>query len=179
VIAEFQARLARLADAHTPEFLEVDITMSQAKVLYLLSVGDLSMSELVARLGVTLPTVSGVVDRLADRGLIARHADASDRRRVFVGITPAGVELLDRFRDLNSRQVGDLLAVLDDAELEQVRRFLAVLDRGISRLAAAGKLPGPLTPVPQAPDPVSPSPIPAPALAALVANRGASRSSRS
>jgi DNA-binding MarR family transcriptional regulator len=120
--------------------------MPQAKVLHLLSVGDLNMSELVARLGVTLPTVSGVVDRLVDRGLIARRANPSDRRRVFVGITPAGTELLDRFRDLNSRQVGDLLAVLDDADLERVRGFLAVLDRGISRLAAAGKLPSPLAP---------------------------------
>jgi DNA-binding MarR family transcriptional regulator len=121
--------------------------MPQAKVLHLLSVGDLNMSELVARLGVTLPTVSGVVDRLVDRGLIARRANPSDRRRVFVGITPAGTELLDRFRDLNSRQVGDLLAVLDDADLERVRGFLAVLDRGISRLTAAGRLPSPLAPV--------------------------------
>ena len=121
--------------------------MPQAKVLHLLSGADLNMSELVARLGVTLPTVSGVVDRLVDRGLIARRANPSDRRRVFVGITPAGAELLDRFRDLNSRQVGDLLAVLDDADLERVRGFLAVLDRGISRLAAAGRSPGPLAPV--------------------------------
>ena len=133
----------RLAEAHAPDFLEVDITMSQAKVLYLVSVGDLNMSELVARLGVTLPTVSGVVDRLVERGLIARRADPSDRRRVVVGVTPAGVELLDRFRDLNARQMRDLLAVLDDADLEQVRGYLALLDRGISRLAAAGIRPGP------------------------------------
>lgn len=140
--------------------------MPQAKVLYLLSVGDLSMSELVARLGVTLPTVSGVVDRLVDRGLIVRRADPSDRRRVFVGITPAGAELLDRFRDLNARQVGALLAVLDDADLDQVRGFLAVLDRGISRLAPAD------SPVSRVP----PSTIPAPAPAVHAADRGASRS---
>jgi DNA-binding MarR family transcriptional regulator len=121
--------------------------MPQAKVLYLLSVGDLNMSELVARLGVTLPTVSGVVDRLVERGLIARRVNPSDRRRVFVGITPAGVELLDRFRDLNARQLRDLLAVLDNADLEQVRGFLSVLERGISRLAAAGRLHSPAVPV--------------------------------
>jgi DNA-binding MarR family transcriptional regulator len=116
-------------------------------VLYLLSVGDLNMSELVARLGVSLPTVSGVVDRLVERGLIARRVNPSDRRRVFVGITPAGVELLDRFRDLNARQLRDLLAVLDNADLEQVRGFLSVLERGISRLAAAGRLHSPAVPV--------------------------------
>jgi DNA-binding MarR family transcriptional regulator len=143
--------------------------MPQAKVLYLLSVGDLNMSELVARLGVTLPTVSGVVDRLVDRGLIVRRADPSDRRRVFVGITPAGAELLDRFRDLNARQVGALLAVLDDADLVLVRGFLAVLHRGISRLAPAGSL---VSRIP-------PSTIPPSAHAVHAADRRASRSTMS
>ncbi len=126
-----------MADANSPEFLEIDITMPQAKVLYLLASGDLNMSELVARLGVTLPTVSGIVDRLVEHGLIARRAAESDRRRVFVGLTPAGSTLIDRFRDFNARQIRDLLSVLDDEDLEAVRGFLAVLDRGVSRLAAA------------------------------------------
>jgi DNA-binding MarR family transcriptional regulator len=120
--------------------------MPQAKVLYLLAAGDLNMSELVTRLGVTLPTVSGVVDRLVEHGLVARRSNPLDRRRVFVGITPAGAALIDRFRDLNARQVRDLLGVLDDTDLGQIRTFLAVLDRGISRLAAAGTPPDPAVP---------------------------------
>ena len=47
---------------------------------YLLTAGDLHMSELVARLGVTLPTVSGIVDRLVEHGLVGRRAVESDRR---------------------------------------------------------------------------------------------------
>ncbi len=126
-----------MAEANSPEFLEIDITMPQAKVLYLLTAGDLHMSELVARLGVTLPTVSGIVDRLVEHGLVGRRAVESDRRRVFVGLTPAGAALIDRFRDLNARQIRDLLSVLDDKDLESMRGFLAVLDRGVSSLAAA------------------------------------------
>ena len=137
VIAEFEGTFALLGQANTPEFLEVDITMPQAKVLYLLrATGDLHMSDLVARLGVTLPTVSGIVDRLVEHGLVARRGEPEDRRRVFVGITPAGVELIDRFRDLNARQVRDLLGMLDDEDLATVRAFLGVLQRGIGRLMA-------------------------------------------
>ncbi len=56
--------MQRLADSHAPEFLEIDITMPQAKLLYLLGAsGDLHMSDIVARLGVSLSTVSGLVDR--------------------------------------------------------------------------------------------------------------------
>ena len=140
VIAEFEGTFALLGQANTPEFLEVDITMPQAKVLYLLrATGDLHMSDLVARLGVTLPTVSGIVDRLVEHGLVARRGEPEDRRRVFVGITPAGVELIDRFRDLNARQVRDLLGMLDDEDLATVRAFLGVLQRGIGRLMATAE----------------------------------------
>ncbi len=155
--------------------------MPQAKVLYLLAAGDLNMSELVARLGVTLPTVSGIVDRLVEHGLVTRRATGSDRRRVFVGLTPSGLELVDRFRDLNARQVRDLLGVLDNDDLEHVRDFLGVLDRGVSRLSAAGRLPAapPTRPARRATGRVVPSAIPIPALAPAAAHQGAPRSTKS
>ena len=81
----------QLAGGHAPEFLEIAVTMPQAKLLYLLSaLGDLHMSDLVTRLGVSLSTVSGLVDRIVESGLAARHEDAADRRQVVVGLTATG-----------------------------------------------------------------------------------------
>ena len=63
--------MRRLAELHAPEFLEIAVTMAQAKVLYLVgAAGEMHMSELVARLGVSLSTASGLVDRLVDHGLL-------------------------------------------------------------------------------------------------------------
>lgn len=136
VIAGYEALMQRLADGHAPEFLEIDITMPQAKILYLLgALGDLHMSALVARLGVSLSTVSGLVDRLVDHGLATRHDDPSDRRQVVVGLTPAGTRFIDHFRELNARQMRELLAILDDHELSLLRDALAALERAASRLA--------------------------------------------
>ena len=136
VIAGYEALMQRLADGHAPEFLEIDITMPQAKLLYLLgALGDLHMSGIVARLGVSLSTVSGLVDRLVDHGLATRHDDPSDRRQVVVGLTPAGAHLIDHFRELNARQMRELLAVLDDGDLSLLRDALAALVRAASRLA--------------------------------------------
>ena len=59
-----------LAELHAPEFLEIAVTMPQAKLLYLLGAsGEMHMSDLVVRLGVSLSTVSGLVDRIVDQGL--------------------------------------------------------------------------------------------------------------
>jgi DNA-binding MarR family transcriptional regulator len=139
VIAGYEALMQLLADSHAPEFLEIDITMPQAKLLYLLGAsGDLHMSDIVARLGVSLSTVSGLVDRVVDHGLATRREDPVDRRQVVVGLTPAGAGFIDHFRELNARQMRSLLAVLDDAELALLRDALAALERAAVRLAGAG-----------------------------------------
>ena len=143
VIAGYEALMQRLAESHEPEFLEIDITMPQAKLLYLLGAsGELHMSDIVVRLGVSLSTVSGLVDRVVDHGLVTRREDRVDRRQVVVGLTPRGAEFVDRFRELNARQMRELLAVLDDADLASVRDALGALERAAIRLAPADRHPG-------------------------------------
>jgi DNA-binding MarR family transcriptional regulator len=133
-VAGFETLMHRLAGSHAPEFLEIDVTMPQAKILYLLAAaGDLRMSDLVQRLGVSLSTVSGLVDRVVDHGLAARREDASDRRHVVVSLTAAGEAFVDRFRELNARQLRDLLKLLDDDGLRQVGLALAALAEAAGR----------------------------------------------
>jgi DNA-binding MarR family transcriptional regulator len=142
VIAGYEALVQLLAGSHAPEFLEIDVTMPQAKLLYLLGAsGDLHMSEIVTRLGVSLSTVSGLVDRVVDHGLATRREDPVDRRQVVVGLTQAGAEFIDHFRELNARQMRELLAVLDDGELALLRDALAALERAAVRLAGAAPTP--------------------------------------
>ncbi len=128
--------MQRLADSHAPEFLEIAVTMPQAKLLYLLgAAGELHMSDLVHRLGVSLSTISGLVDRVVDQGLAARREDPIDRRQVMVGLTPAGRDFIDRFRELNARQMRGLLDLLGDDDLASVRDALAALATAAAHLA--------------------------------------------
>lgn len=158
VIAGYEDLMHRLAGSHAPEFLEIAVTMPQAKLLYLLgAAGELHMSELVLRLGVSLSTVSGLVDKVVEAGLAARHEDPADRRQVVVGLTAAGTEFIDRFRELNAREMRELLDLLDDAELASVRAALVALSHAADRLAArtGAGLPAttPSTPSPARKDP--------------------------
>lgn len=130
--------MQRLADTHATDFLEIAVTMPQAKLLYLLGAsGDLHMSELVARLGVSLSTVSGLVDRVVDAGLATRREDPADRRQVVVGLTPEGAGFIDRFRELNARQMRELLEHVDDAGLVHVQAALQALNVAADRLDPA------------------------------------------
>jgi DNA-binding MarR family transcriptional regulator len=141
IVAGHEDLMHRLAGTHAPEFLEIAVTMPQAKVLYLvIASGEIRMSELSARLGVSLSTVSGLVERLVEHGLAARHDDPADRRQVVVSATSGGHELLERFRELNAAQLRAMLGSLDDEDLVVVERGIGLL---ASTLPAAG--PSPVT----------------------------------
>lgn len=138
VITGYDALMRSLAEIHAPEFLEIAVTMPQAKILYLLgAVGELHMSDLVARLGVSLSTVSGLVDRIVDQGLVTRRDDPADRRQVVVALTDQGAAFLDRFRDIGADQMRDLLARVDDDELAVIRHSLSILARAADQASAS------------------------------------------
>jgi DNA-binding MarR family transcriptional regulator len=128
VVDAYEDLMHRVASGHAPELLEVGVTMSQAKVLYLVQATlNVRMSDLSARLGVGLSTVSGMVDRLVEQGLLERSDDPADRRHVVLQITPAGTTQLELFHELSARQIRALLTRVDDADLTVIERALTIL----------------------------------------------------
>ena len=133
ILAVFDGLMHRLMASHAPELNLIDLTMSQTKALYLvLAAGQLRMSELAARLGVTSSTATGVVDGLVSHGLLARHEDPADRRQVVVSATAEAEATLESFRELNSRRMREMLAHVDAADLAVVERALRVLDAAVA-----------------------------------------------
>ena len=66
--------------------------MAQLRCLHLIAAGgEIHMSRLVSQFGVSISTVSGLVERLVDRGFVSRHDDPADRRQVVLTATPAGM----------------------------------------------------------------------------------------
>lgn len=150
VVAAYETLMHRVASAHAPEFVGVGVTMSQAKVLYLVQAEpDIRMSHLAARLGVSPPSLSGVVDRLVDQGLLTRRDDPADRRQALVRISDAGAIQLELFRELNARQVRALLARVAPADLTVVARAIEILATAAAEPAGStGTTPPAATPNP-------------------------------
>jgi DNA-binding MarR family transcriptional regulator len=149
VLEVFEEVRKRIEGFHMPDFLGIDITMPQAKILLILvSTHRLPMSRLAARLGVSLSTVSGHVDRLVEQGLVARHEDPADRRQVVVTPTPAAVELAERFHDLNVTQLRQLLDRLTQDERLDVARAFSHITRALDEVLVDGRIHDPAQPAP-------------------------------
>ena len=78
----------------------------------------LSQSDLATRLYVTKGTVSGLIDRLVDAGLVERRSAPGDRRSNAVFLTPEGRKVADEGIRLQKAFVADTLGKLQDTDLK-------------------------------------------------------------
>ncbi|KQR90693.1 MAG: MarR family transcriptional regulator [Microbacterium ginsengisoli] len=132
-------RLHRLALALTAELVPVyaahSLTEAEFDLLASLRrIGapyELPAGELAAHTMVTTGGLTKRVDRLVQRGLVARTGSATDARRRLVRLTPAGVALINAaFTDHmhNERRLVQLLSDTDAAALESaLTHWLAAL----------------------------------------------------
>ena len=106
--------LARLA-RHVETALDpLELSLPQYRVLSLLGDGSSASSALAGRLAVSPPSVTAVVDGLVARGLVERHADPSDRRRLTLVLTPAGLDLLRAAEGAVDARLGEVAQYLED-----------------------------------------------------------------
>jgi DNA-binding MarR family transcriptional regulator len=134
VAAADERMRALIAYDRTNPLFSVNLTMQQLKVLLLLSRHDgISSQELTRHLGVTLATLSGIVDRMVTQGYVTRTEDPHDRRVRRIHLSPTGRQTLAEVTDGGARAQRRLLERLDDETLG----MLAVVLERIAEAALA------------------------------------------
>lgn len=112
------------------------LTTAQYNTLLVLShAPGITASELARRCSVTVQTMSSVLARLVERGLVSREAHPRHRGVLEVAVTPAGLELLGLADARVLRVEAALAAALGPAERDQLRGLL-------TRCAAAAEAAG-------------------------------------
>ncbi|WP_190815242.1 MarR family winged helix-turn-helix transcriptional regulator [Saccharopolyspora pogona] len=95
---------------------EYGLTPQQGQLLCVLMAQPYGMGELGAMLGLAKSSLTGLVDRTAQRGLVQRQADPEDARAVRVALTAEGRDLVDEFYAETCRRVERLPAGLSDTD---------------------------------------------------------------
>ena len=110
------------------EWLRLDLTMPQLKVILLLFIsGPSRMSEIASALGVSLATATRVVDRLVERDILTREGDPGDRRVVLCRLSEKGGELMSGLWQLSRDQAGELMRSLASPQLLLITESLEAL----------------------------------------------------
>ena len=112
------------------------VTRAQWKVLFRLErQPGLRQIELADMLDIEPITLSRIVDRLEEGGLVERVADPADRRAWRLHVTARARPLVEKLRGVADAMIADAFAGIDPKEIEITRHVLGRVRENASRAA--------------------------------------------
>jgi DNA-binding MarR family transcriptional regulator len=116
-------------------YAEGNLTGPQRGVMHVLvETPNLSLKELSARVGLAHSTVSGIVDRLEERGMLVRSVESGDRRATRIAPSPAVREFMSKnVPALEADPIEAALRRATPAQRETIRAGIALLHELLAR----------------------------------------------
>ena len=107
---------------------QLDLTPAQFDVIATLgNTQGMPLSQLAQKTLITKGTLTGIIDRLEEKGLVCREVPVGDRRSFLAVLTPAGEALFAQVFPAHIAYLSRVFANVDAGDLEQVRRTLRAL----------------------------------------------------
>ena len=107
-----------------------EVTVAQISALLSLdAAGALTPRELAETERVQPPTMTRIVAKLEDRGLVQRTPHPTDGRQVVLAPSSAGRQMRDEYRRARDEWLATRLAALTPEERETVHRAATILNR--------------------------------------------------
>ena len=102
------------------------LKLSRIKALYAFRGQDSStMSKLADNIGAKLPSMTMMIDNLAEEGLVERARDEQDRRKVIVRLTDKGCKIRGEFLEQRNQIAQQLFAKLSKDDEQELMGLLA------------------------------------------------------
>jgi DNA-binding MarR family transcriptional regulator len=98
-----------------------------------------SLSGVAEHMGLTLPSVSKLVDGLVARALATRQEDRADRRRVVLRLTPAGRNTLAAARKAAQQRLAARLAAFSNNDRAAISQAMTLLRSAFASGPRAGE----------------------------------------
>lgn len=111
----------------------VGLTGPQLVILQEISnLGEVTAGEIAKAVSLSQATVTGILERMEKRGLLARQRSNSDKRRIMVRITDSGEQVLQESPPLMQEAFIERFASLQDWEqtmiLSALQRLVSIMD---------------------------------------------------
>ncbi len=124
----------KIKDNVKKAFKDIGLTGSQGMLVGILSNhGDMKISDLSKKMGLSNSTVSGIVDRLEREGIVERNRSREDRRVVLVSLSSQfKIESKKYFKQTETR-IDNMMSEATSEEIEKVYEGLDILKRVMER----------------------------------------------
>lgn len=128
-------RILRATDIHAKRLSRAtNLKTSQLLVIQTIDeTGEMTVGEIAAKVNLAQASVTAIIDRLQESGLLMRQRGDTDKRKVYVQLTDEGRAVLDRAPTALHDRFSERFAELEDWEQLQM---VAVLERVASMMDA-------------------------------------------
>jgi DNA-binding MarR family transcriptional regulator len=117
--------------------ISTPITMQQLKVLTMIAIDPERATghELAGQLKVSVASMSGLVDRLVEHGMVSRLEDPTDRRVRRLSVTPDGSATIRNLLSSSGKMPTPVLRRLSIEDLRALVQGILAFDRAVRELA--------------------------------------------
>lgn len=140
-------KIVHSMDLHS-RWLNREYALTGPQLVFLMEIAEherILIGDLARRTSLSCATATGIVDRLEQRGLVARSRSGADRRKIQLSLTPLGRETCERRLPVLQERFLDALERLESAEqnhiLDGLRRLAGMMSGIVNR-----HVPTPMTP---------------------------------
>lgn len=127
--------------ALTKELITYDLTTSQWSVLKRVEMEEANNSsllmrtsaEIASKLDLDKPTISGIVNRLYEKGMIGKERHSNDKRAFILFLTPKAKEMIPILESVSDCVIEESLINFSAEEKEIFIRLLSKLDSTLSK----------------------------------------------
>jgi MarR family transcriptional regulator, transcriptional regulator for hemolysin len=116
------------------------VTRAQWKVLFRLGrQPGMRQIDLADMLDIEPITLSRIIDRLEEAGLVERVADPADRRAWRLHVTARAQPLIEKLRGIADEMIAEAFAGIDPKDIEITRQVLGRVRENASRVATLNR----------------------------------------
>lgn len=121
------------------EGLQDDMTMDQFQIIdYIVLHGEVTSTELSEAFGVGKSSITAIITRLVDKGILKRTRDEGDRRLVYLSLTERG---WTNYRTAQAKITETLSTYLVHFDDKEVEGFIGVFEKLASLLGEGSEKP--------------------------------------
>jgi DNA-binding MarR family transcriptional regulator len=140
ILPEIGETAHALRKAFTRRAATLGVTGAQWKVLFKLSVKPgMRQVELADLLDIEPITLTRILDRLQEAGLIERSSDPADRRAWRLHVTAKAKPLVAKLRAIADEMTADAFAGIHPKDIETTRQVLALVRERAGQFAVISK----------------------------------------
>ncbi len=104
-----------------------DLSLAQLNLLLAVrGKGEVTLSELAEILAVSPPSVSVMVERLVEKGLLVRERSTSDRRKVVIHVSP---DADHHIAEMEEQMIATFVELVEEVGPETAGKWFEVLER--------------------------------------------------